>query len=89
MRRILVVAAGWCLTLALAAPLALAGDEGQGLYGETNDKVVTDAGFIVIAFFPLFVALMSVIQWRLDKRKQAHLSAQKARRSRAEWRGGW
>ena len=27
-------------------------DGGEGLYGETNDKVVTNAGFILIVFFP-------------------------------------
>lgn len=89
MRRIALTLAAWCVTFALVAPLALAGDEGEGLYGETNDKVVTNAGFVLIAFFPLFIALMSAIQWRLDKRKQAHLQARKAHHSRAEWRGGW
>jgi len=76
-------------TLALLAPLALATDGGEGLWGETNDKVVTNAGFILIAFFPLFVAFMSFLQWRLDKRKEARKAAQKARVSGAEWRGGW
>ena len=77
------------LALALTAPAALAGDEGQGLWGETDDKVVTGAGFVLIAFFPLFVALMSAIQWRLEKRKEEHQKAERARRSRPEWRGGW
>ncbi len=27
-------------------------DGGQGWYGETNDKVITNAMFLVIAFFP-------------------------------------
>ena len=34
--------------LALSAPAALAHDGGEGLWGETNDKVVTNAGFILI-----------------------------------------
>jgi hypothetical protein len=89
MRRFVAVLAAWAVSLALLAPVAFAGDEGEGLYGETNDKVVTNAGFILIAFFPLFIAVMSAIQWRLDKRKDARLSARKARASRAEWRGGW
>ena len=88
-RRLLPTALAWCLCLALLAPVALAGDEGQGLWGETNDKVVTFAGFILIAFFPLFIALMSAIQHALDKRKQARLAAQRARSARPEWRGGW
>jgi hypothetical protein len=33
--------------------------------------VVTDAGFILIVFFPLFVFVMSMIQRHLEKRKEA------------------
>ena len=80
------------LTLALlaaTAPAALAHDGGEGLWGETNDKVITNAGFVLIAFFPLFVFVMSMIQWRLDKRKDARKAAAKARRARADLRGGW
>ena len=50
--------------LALTAPVALAHDGGEGLYGETNDKVVTNAGFIIIAAFPFIVFLLSMIMWR-------------------------
>jgi hypothetical protein len=74
---------------ALLAPAALAHDGGEGLYGETNDKVVTNAGFIVIGFFPLFILLMSLLQWRLDKRKYARKAAAKRRAGAAEWHGGW
>jgi hypothetical protein len=88
-RRVAASLVASCLALALTAPMALAGDEGAGLWGETNDKVVTAAGFVLIAFFPLFVAVMSAIQWRLEKRKDEHLKAERARRSRPEWRGGW
>jgi preprotein translocase subunit SecG len=80
------------LTLALlaaGAPAALAHDGGEGLWGETNDKVITNAGFILIAFFPLFILVMSLIQWRLEKRKAARLKAAKARAARADVRGGW
>jgi hypothetical protein len=79
------------LAWALLAPAALADkiDGGEGLYGETNDKVVTNAGFILIAAIPLLVALLSLIQWRLDKRKDARKAAEKARRARADLRGGW
>ena len=89
MRRFTTVLATCCLTLALTAPAALAGDEGQGLWGETNDRVVTFAGFILIAFFPLFMATMSFIQGRLEKRKDARLASRRERAGRAEWRGGW
>ena len=80
------------LTLALlsvTAPAALAHDGGEGLWGETDDKVITNAGFILIAFFPLFILFASLIQWRLDKRKDARKKAAKARVARADVRGGW
>ena len=75
--------------LAATAPAAFAHDGGEGLWGETNDKVVTNAGFILIAFFPLFIFTMSMIQWRLEKRKDARKAAAKARAARADVRGGW
>jgi hypothetical protein len=75
--------------LAATASSALAHDGGEGWWGETNDKVVTNAGFILIAFFPLFIFTMSMIQWRLEKRKDARKAAAKARVARADVRGGW
>ena len=80
------------LTLAMlliAAPAALAHDGGEGWWGETNDKVITNAGFILIAFFPLFILFMSLLQWKLEKRKDARKKAAKARVARADVRGGW
>ncbi|HUB37065.1 MAG TPA: hypothetical protein VL972_09585 [Solirubrobacteraceae bacterium] len=84
------LALGSSLVLLLAlAPAALAVEnDGRGLYGATNDKVVTDAGFILIIFFPTFVLVMSLIQWRLDKRKEARKAAKK-QLGDVEWRGGW
>ena len=81
----------WIVLFALLAPAAMAakGDNGEGLYGETDDKVVTNAGFLVIAFFPLFILAMSVLQWRLDKRKEARSQAAKRRAASPDWRGGW
>jgi hypothetical protein len=78
--------------LALAAPAALASeghDGGEGWLGETNDKIVTNAGFILIAAIPTFVLVMSLIQWRLDRRKDQRLAAARARRARSDMRGGW
>jgi preprotein translocase subunit SecG len=75
----------------LLAPVALASnhDGGEGWWGETNDKVITNAGFILIAFFPLFILVMSLLQWKLEKRKDARKQAAKARVARADVRGGW
>ena len=54
--------------LALAAPAAFAGDNGQGLYGEVNDKVVTFFGLGLVVFFPLLALVLSFIQGRLQQR---------------------
>ena len=92
MRRLLFSALLSAALLALSAPMALAQngqDGGEGLYGETSDKVITNAGFFLIAFFPLFILAMSLIQWRLDKRKERRKAAEKARKARADLRGGW
>ena len=64
--------------LAVSAPVAPAHDGGEGWWGETDDKVITNAGFILIAFFPTFILVMSVIQWKLEKRKDRRKAAEKA-----------
>ncbi len=82
----------WALVLVplALAPLAEATNDGRGFYGATNDKVVTNAGFIVIAFFPVFVFTMSMLQRHLEKRKEARKAAEKAHLGgTASWRGGW
>ena len=55
--------------LLLLAPGAMAAD-GEGLYGRTDDKVVTYASFIVIGFFAALVIVLSLIQIRLESRKE-------------------
>jgi hypothetical protein len=77
------------LLLLAAAPLALAHDGGEGWLGETNDLMVTEAGFIVIAFFPLFILAMSLLQWKLEKRKDKRKAAAKARAADPHGAGGW
>lgn len=62
----------WALML-LVAPAALA-DEGVGLAGPTTDKTVTFFCFGVIAFFAALVIVLSLIQGRLDKRKEQRKS---------------
>ena len=88
-RRLLPILASSLLLLLVLAPAALAENDGRGFYGATNDKVVTNTGFILIVFFPVFVFAMSMIQRHLDKRKQARKAAQKAHLGNAQWRGGW
>jgi putative copper export protein len=55
--------------LLVIAPAAMAAD-GVGTYGRTNDKVVTFFAFGLIAFFAILVTVLSLIQIRLDNRKQ-------------------
>ena len=89
MRRTFHLLALTAVLFALSAPVALAAeghDGGEGWYGETSDKVVTNAGFILIIFFPLFVLLVSLLQWRLEKRKDLRKAAAKRR---AQTPGGW
>jgi preprotein translocase subunit SecG len=89
MRRLIVSLTASALLLLVLAPAALAYNDGRGFYGATNDKVITRAGFILIIFFPTFALVMSLLQWRLDKRKEARKAAQKAQLGDARWRGGW
>jgi hypothetical protein len=53
----------------IAAPSALA-DNGVGLAGPTTDKTVTFFCFGVLAFFAILVVVMSLIQGKLEKRKE-------------------
>jgi putative copper export protein len=58
----------WALMLVIT-PAALA-DEGVGLAGPTTDKTVTFFCFGVIAFFAALVIILSLIQNKLEKRKE-------------------
>jgi hypothetical protein len=90
MKRLLAALPAAAVTLLVLAPAAMAHDGGEGWWGETNDKVVTNAGFILIVFFPVFVFLMSMLQGALDKRKERRKKIQKElAREQQSWRGGW
>jgi hypothetical protein len=89
MRRLTATLLTSIALLALLAPVALAQNSGEGAYGETNDKVVTNAGFILIGAFPLIILFASLLQWRLDKRKDARKKAAKAGGGDQRWHGGW
>jgi uncharacterized membrane protein len=92
MRRARLISAltAFAITLLTVAPEALARQTGgEGFYGETTDKAITNAMFLTIIFFPTIIIIFSLIQWRLDKRKHARMDAAKARAASADWRGGW
>ena len=55
----------------------------------TNDKIVTNAGFILIAASRCSSSSLSMLQCTLDKRKDRRKKAAKARAGSPEWSGGW
>ncbi len=68
--RLMVLAlAASLVALLVTSPIAMAAD-GEGLYGRTDDKVITYFCFGVIIFFTVFVIGMSVLQHRLETRKE-------------------
>ncbi len=88
--RIMLALTVIAVSLLEAAPSAWArADGGQGFYGETTDSSITNVMFITIAFFPVLILTLSIVQSRLDKRKHARMDAAKARSANADWRGGW
>jgi hypothetical protein len=61
---------GTALVALLAlAPAAMAAD-GVGTYGRTDDKVVTFFAFGLMAFFTILVIVLSLVQIRLENRKE-------------------
>ena len=89
--RIITALATVALLVLATAPAALASGVshgGEGWYGETTDKAVTNVMFLVIIFFPTIIVVFSLIQNRLEKRKHARTDAAK-RRTSADWRTGW
>ena len=68
-RRIAALATLALTALLIGAPGALAAD-GVGLWGRTDDKVVTFFAFGVMIFFTVLVIALSLIQGRLEGRKE-------------------
>jgi uncharacterized membrane protein YphA (DoxX/SURF4 family) len=89
MRRLFLTLFTSAVLLLMLVPAAFASNDGRGFYGATNDKVIVEAAFGLIIFFPLLALVLSLIQWRLDKRKEARKAAEKARIGDARWHGGW
>ena len=89
MRRSTLIVTTVVLALLVFAPAALAHDGGEGLWGNTNDQVNAAVGGILIVFFPLLIFFASMIQGRLEKRKDAHKEAMRARAKSSEWQRGW
>jgi hypothetical protein len=76
------------LSLVLTAPAMAEGfgkgsGAGEGLAGETNDKVVTFFCLGVLLFFVLTIVIGTVIQKKLEDRKAAHTAVKM--RQRVGW----
>jgi hypothetical protein len=64
----------------LAQITVFAADNGEGLVGETDDRIITFFCLGVVIFFAVLVALLSVLQGRLDRRKEQRKAAELRRR---------
>jgi uncharacterized membrane protein YbhN (UPF0104 family) len=67
--RLVALTAAVLVCLLALAPAAMAAD-GVGLWGRTDDKVITFFAFAVMAFFAILVTVLSLIQIRLESRKE-------------------
>ena len=67
--RLVALAAATLVWVLALAPAAMAAD-GVGLWGRTDDKVITFFAFAVMAFFTILVTVLSLIQIRLESRKE-------------------
>jgi hypothetical protein len=54
---------------------AFAGDNGQGWYGDIDDKIVTFFGLGLVILFPLIAGIGSYIQGKLQQRSEERKSA--------------
>ena len=76
--RLRVIAISLATTAAslLLATSAFASENGEGLYGETDDRVVTAFGLGLVLLFTFMVVFFSFLQGRGDKRKEEKKAAQ-------------
>jgi hypothetical protein len=56
-------------SLLMAAP-AFAGDNGEGLVGETDDRIITFFCLGLVVAFPVLVTLLTFLQDSLERRKE-------------------
>ncbi|HXD59557.1 MAG TPA: hypothetical protein VN606_16650, partial [Thermoleophilaceae bacterium] len=65
--RVLAISLATVLVSLLLAASALA-EDGEGLYGETDDRVVTAFGLGLVLLFTFMIVVFSWLQGRGDKR---------------------
>lgn len=88
-RKVLFAVSVIVAMLALAPAACATTHGGQGLWGPTDDKQITNVMFLLIGLFPVLIIVFSLIQGWLEHRKHARVDAAKRRASSAEWKGGW
>jgi hypothetical protein len=76
MRIVLVALPTWLL---LAGP-AFAGDNGEGLVGETDDRIVTFFCLGLVVAFAVLVTLLTAWQSALERRKDARKATELRKR---------
>jgi hypothetical protein len=57
-----------------------ASDNGEGIVGETDDRIITFFSLGVVVFFAVAVILLSALQGRLERRKEERKAAELRRR---------
>ena len=77
--RVLTAISSFALTLLLVAP-AFASDNGEGLYGQTDDKVITFFSLGVVVFFAVLMTVLSIFQARLERREEERKALELRRR---------
>jgi hypothetical protein len=58
----------------------LASDNGEGLVGETDDRLITFFSLGVVVFFTVLAFVLSALQSWLDRRKEERKAAELRRR---------
>ena len=58
----------------------LASDNGEGLVGETDDRIVTFFSLGVVVFFAVMVVLLSALQAALERRKEQRKASELRKR---------
>jgi nitrogen fixation/metabolism regulation signal transduction histidine kinase len=83
MSRIRLAALATVVATQLVAAAPALAKNGEGLVGETNDKVITMFCLGLVVFFTLVVIVGTIVQSRLERRKDARKAA------RMRQRVGW
>ena len=64
----------------LVALTLIAGDNGEGIVGETDDKIITFFSLGLVVFFTTLVIVLSWLQGKLEQRKEERKAAELRRR---------